>query len=465
MLCLHPIAHRPFVPSPPRIASSISHRVGIGFAVCSSHSNPRILKPNRGYFYDDDDSGSELEEYPPFGDDFDLEEFANNRHSDKKPSNFYSLVPNKKPGYQRPPRKDKVIPAKISSRDLNYISGSTKPNRMDLSTKEVEHGKSTESRFQKLAEELDFDEKWFPLIEYLSTFGLKETHFISIYERHMPCLQINLASAKERLDFLIGIGVKHRDIKRILMRQPQILEYTVENNLKSHVSFLVDIGIPQSRIGQIVTAAPSLFSYSVELSLKPTIRYLVEEVGIKRSSLSKVIQLSPQVLVQRIDNSWTSRFSFLSKELGAPRESIVKMVTKHPQLLHYSIEDGISPRIDFLRSIGMRNSDILKVLSLSLEDNLKPKYLYLVNDLNNEVKSLTKYPMYLSLSLEQRIRPRHRFLVSLKKAPKGPFPLSSLVPPDASFCQQWAGTTLEKYLAFRQSLLLSDFAKKYERRQ
>lgn len=67
MLCLHPIAHRPFVPSPSRIAPSVSHRAGIGFAVCSSHSNPRILKPNRGYFYDDDDGGSELEEYPPFG--------------------------------------------------------------------------------------------------------------------------------------------------------------------------------------------------------------------------------------------------------------------------------------------------------------------------------------------------------------------------------------------------------------
>jgi len=69
---------------------------------------------------------------------------------------------------------------------------------------------------------------------------------------------------------------------------------------------------------------------------------------------------------------------FLSKELGAPKHSIVKRVTKHPQLLHYSIEDGILPRINFLRSIGMRNSDILKVLtsltqvlSLSLEENLK----------------------------------------------------------------------------------------------
>lgn len=108
--------------------------------------------------------------------------------------------------------------------------------------------------------------------------------------------------------------------------------------------------------------------------------------------------------------------------------------------------------------------NVLQVLSLSLEANLKPKYSYLVNELRNEVKSLTKYPMYLSLSLDQRIRPRHRFLVSLKKAPKGPFPLSSLVPTDESFCQQWAGTSLDKYLAFRQRLLLKDFANKYDKR-
>lgn len=107
----------------------------------------------------------------------------------------------------------------------------------------------------------------------------------------------------------------------------------------------------------------------------------------------------------------------------------------------------------------------LQVLSLSLEGNLKPKYLYLVNELRNEVKSLTKYPTYLSLSLEQRIRPRHRFLVSLKKVPKGPFPLSSFVPTDECFCHQWAGTSLEKYLAFRQTFLLSDFGKKYERKK
>lgn len=329
---------------------------------------------------------------------------------------------------------------------------------------------NTTNKYSVLLEDLDLDEGCVPLLDYLSSFGLKESHFIRMHERHMPSLQINVVSAQERLDFLLSIGVKPRDMKKIILRQPQILQYTVENNLKSHVAFLHILGIPDTKIGQVVAATPSMFSYSVENSLKPTVRYLLEEVGIKQSDLSKVVQLSPQILVQRIESSWNTRLSFLTKELGAPRDNVVKMVTKHPQLLHYSIEDGLLPRINFLRSIGLGKADILKVLtsltqvfSLSLEENLKPKYMYLINELRNEAQSLTKYPTYLSLSLDQRIRPRHRFLVSLKKAPKGPFPLSSFVPTDACFCQQWAGTSVDKYLDFRQRLLLKDFAMKHER--
>ncbi|KAI3418128.1 uncharacterized protein J3R85_013999 [Psidium guajava] len=462
------------------------------FMVLSTHSNPRILKANRKSRYgrplspfdsDDDEESVEFDEDEDEEDWSDEDEFAEIaeyevQNKDKKNKDR-----------RRQPNKGWRL-GSLSSRQQNDHYENKNPVRNAVATfptpahkKEIAsynvsgRGKQKEIKpsqhgFPILSEEIDLDEKWIPLLDYLCTFGLKESHFLQMYERHMPSLQINVGSAKERLDYLLSIGVKNRDVKRILLRQPQILEYTVENNLKSHVAFLMGLGIPNSRIGQIIAAAPSLFSYSVENSLKPTVRYLIEEVGIKEKDLGKVVQLSPQILVQRIDVSWNARYFFLSKELGAPRDSVVKMVTKHPQLLHYSIDDGLLPRINFLRSIGMCNSDILKVLtsltqvlSLSLEDNLKPKYKYLINELRNEVCSLTKYPMYLSLSLDQRIRPRHRFLVSLKKAPNGPFPLSYFVPTDECFCEQWAGTSLEKYLAFRQKLLLKDFAKKYEKQR
>ncbi|XP_027331428.1 transcription termination factor MTERF9, chloroplastic [Abrus precatorius] len=470
----------------------------------AAHSNPKILKTNRRSrygqafsLYDSDEDDEEMDDDDDEDDDVCLsdDEFA-------EPADFD--VNNKRFKSQTIKGKDTQQERDWGVRSYNneQRTAMTKSERVASLQRNDSRKFSRnlkEEKYPQLSEEIDLDDKWLPLLDYLSTFGIKESHFIQMYERHMQSLQINVCSAQERLEYLLSVGVKHRDVRRILLRQPHILEYTVENNLKSHVAFLRGLGIPNSRIGQIITTTPSLFSYSVENSLKPTVRYLVEEVGIKEKDLGKVIQLSPQILVQRIDISWNTRYMFLTKELGAPRDSIVKMVTKHPQLLHYSIDDGLLPRIKFLRSIGMKNSDIVKVLtsltqvilhvfsslliygdypvllfqisilccfvlSLSLEENLKPKYLYLVNELNNEVQSLTKYPMYLSLSLDQRIRPRHRFLVSLKKAPKGPFPLGSLVPTDESFCQQWAGTSLDAYLAFRQRLLLKKFAEKYERK-
>lgn len=468
--------------SPSSLASTLSKwhlvsksRRGRGarkFVVLAAHSNPKILKTNRKsrfgqalspYDSDADDEALEDEDEDDDDDWLSDEEFAEPADFDSNDKKF----------------KSKKIEVKDWRQEKGWKVRSLESSKMVKSEKVVSFESNSsvkvgrnlkENKYPRLSEEINLDKKWIPLLDYLSTFGIKESHFIQMYERHMSSLQINVCSAQERLEYLMSVGVKHRDVRRILLRQPQILEYTVESNLKTHVAFLMGLGIPNSRVGQIIAAAPSMLSYSVEKSLKPTVRYLVEEVGIKEKDLSKVIQLSPQILVQRIDISWNIRYMFLTKELGAPRDSIVKMVTKHPQLLHYSIDDGLLPRINFLRSIGMKNSDILKVLtslaqvlSLSLEENLKPKYLYLVNELQNEVQSLTKYPMYLSLSLDQRIRPRHRFLVSLKKAPKGPFPLGSLVPTDECFCEQWAGTSLDKYLAFRQRLLIKKFAEKYEK--
>ncbi|KAG7534352.1 Transcription termination factor mitochondrial/chloroplastic [Arabidopsis thaliana x Arabidopsis arenosa] len=459
-----------------------------GFVVTYAHSNPKIINPKKKSRYgqtlspyDSDEDEALDDESDDEDDDWLLnDDFAEvTEYEKKKPKSQKQTIAKKggKKGIVKNWEKSEESETDEDDLDIGIsrnVSSEKKKEReswrLDGRGK-VSSRKYVEKLYPRLSEEIDIDPKWVPLLDYLSTFGLKESHFVQMYERHMPSLQINVLSAQERLDYLLSVGVKHRDIKRMLLRQPQILQYTVENNLKAHISFLMGLGIPNSKIGQIVAATPSLFSYSVENSLRPTIRYLIEEVGIKETDVGKVVQLSPQILVQRLDITWNTRYMFLSKELGAPRDSVVKMVKKHPQLLHYSIDDGFLPRINFLRSIGMCNSDILKVLtsltqvlSLSLEDNLKPKYMYLVNELNNEVHILTKYPMYLSLSLDQRIRPRHRFLVELKKVRKGPFPLSSLVPNDESFCQQWAGTSVDTYLAFRQRLLLKEFANKYDKR-
>ncbi|GAB2230441.1 hypothetical protein Drorol1_Dr00014706 [Drosera rotundifolia] len=418
-----------FIDSPiPRLTSNAENRRRFGprlVAAGSGQLSPTVLK---------------MERPPPFG-EFVMsgtdEEFAGpaSRDLDRERTNL--LVANEKR------REEQVRPKCVTS----------------FSAEETE-----ELEGENL-EDSDLEKPWIPLLDYLTTFGLNQSHFIRMYKKHFDLFRVNVSKARERLEYLLEIGIKEKDIKKILVRHPIILDYTVEEHLKLHVAFLVDLGIPESKVGKVIAGSPSIVSFSIENSLKPKVRYLIDEVGVTKEDLSKVIQLSPQILTQRIDTTWNDRYAFLSEELGAPRDAVVKMIVKHPQLLHYRIQEVMSPIIDFLRSIGMEDADILKILtshtqvfSLSLERNLRPKYLYLINELQHDVKSLTKYPSYLSLSLNQRIRPRHRFLEYLNKAPGGPFPLGLLLPSDEFFCKKWAGTSTNQYFAFRETLLLQDHA-------
>lgn len=323
--------------------------------------------------------------------------------------------------------------------------------------------------FQRLARELGLERKWQPLMEYLTTLGICEGDFQRIADRHKACLQANVTAVQERVEFLVGLGVKREHLRKLIVRHPQIIEYTVERAVKPRIQYLKSLGLPENAFGRVITVAPSLLECSLQRSLKPRVRYLVDTVGVKEADMGLIITRSPQVLTQSIEDSLEPRVEFFTKKMGVSKERLAKMVTRHPQLLHYSVQDGIRPRVNYLRSIGMTKADVGKVLSrltqvlsLSVENCLKPKYDYLVKELKGNVDMVTSFPAYFSLSLEQRIKPRHQFLVAMNRMPSGPFPMKCLAVTDACFCQQWAKSSLEEYYAFRNDLLLSNFAKKFE---
>eukprot|EP00250_Pteridium_aquilinum_P012731 c20906_g1_i2 orf=330-1952(-) len=318
---------------------------------------------------------------------------------------------------------------------------------------------------------LELEQRCQPVVEYLISLGLNENNLQKIARRRRACFYVKISKVKERLGYLMSLGIKNEDISKVLTRHPQVLEYTVDRMMKPRVQYLQSIGVPETRLGRVITVSPSLLECSLEGSLKRRVRFLVEEVGVSEGDVWKIVLLSPQVLTQSINNSLRPRINFLLKKVGLSQERVTKMIMKHPQLLHYSIKNGIQPRIDFLRSIGLSDRDIAivlsrssQVLSLSVEKSLKPKCDYLTKELNCGLQTIVSFPAYLSLSLEQRIKPRHKFLKSLNRLPAGPFSMHILAVTDDEYCKRWAKSTVEEYCSFRQSLLLSNFAKQFAKR-
>ncbi|KAH7288714.1 hypothetical protein KP509_31G038100 [Ceratopteris richardii] len=347
--------------------------------------------------------------------------------------------------------------------ETKKIPKAVEPNRTSISSSM--HPKPQHPR-SALIVDLELEEKCQPVVDYLLSLGLCENMLERIVRRRKACLYVKIDKVKERLGYLMNLGIDNEGIAKVLVRHPQVLEYTVEHMMKPRIEYLQSIGVPEARLGRVITVSPSLVECSLG-SLKRRVRFLVDEVGVSEEDVSKIVLLSPQLLTQSID-SLRPRISFLSKKVGLSQETVAKMVTKHPQLLHYSIRDGIEPRINFFRNLGLCDRDIAlllsrtsQVLSLSMEKSLRPKCDFLTNELKCGLQTIVSFPAYLSLSLEQRIRPRYEYLKALKKLPAGPFPMCILAVTDEEFCNRWSKTTVEDYHSFRQTLLLSRFVKQF----
>ncbi|MCO5559134.1 hypothetical protein L7F22_012726 [Adiantum nelumboides] len=315
---------------------------------------------------------------------------------------------------------------------------------------------------------LELEEKCQPVVDYLLSLGLDESILQKIVRRRKACFYVKINKVKERLGYLMSLGIKIEDIGKVITRHPQVLEYTVDRMMKPRVQYLQSLGVPETRLGRVLTVSPSLLRCSLAGTLKKRVRFLLEEVGVTEGDVPKIVLLSPQILTQSITDSLRPRINFLLKKVGLSQERVAKMVKKHPQLLHYSITNGIQPRIDFLRSIGLSDHDVAvvlsrssQVLSLSVEKSLKPKCDYLSKELKCGLSTIVSFPAYLSLSLEQRIRPRHEFLKALGRRPSGPFPMCALAVTDQEYCKRWAKSTVEEYCSFRQSQRLNHFAKQF----
>ncbi|CAL9151115.1 unnamed protein product [Musa hybrid cultivar] len=140
----------------------------------------------------EDDDGNESKEDEPSPFDDDLPD-VNNHFSDRKLSMLYSAEPNKKPGQHQLLMKgwekkslksaqslilsngsvkvdEEIISKKTHSKDHQYnLNRSSKMEHVDLENTSKKNSNFTKSRFQKLAEELEFDETYVnkPLRYYL----------------------------------------------------------------------------------------------------------------------------------------------------------------------------------------------------------------------------------------------------------------------------------------------------------
>ncbi|KAK9819840.1 hypothetical protein WJX72_003114 [[Myrmecia] bisecta] len=325
----------------------------------------------------------------------------------------------------------------------------------------------SEETWRALARQYSMDLAWKPQVELLVELGCTLRDLRKLLQRP-DSAQPNQAprfftsmgdSLRLKLGFFTEeVGMSREQVRRMLVKYPRIMEYSVLHVLWPHLQFFLDAGVPKNDMPKVVVRAPMVMQMSIANTLEPRIYYLTDRVGISEELIGKVIARLPQILSYSED-AMHERVEFLL-ENGLSQADIARAVASHPQLLHYRTE-SMQRRLAWLRQIGLTPEQVCRVVSQhpqlvcrDIERQLQPKFAYLCKELGGSADSIASFPNYLSLSLAQRIIPRHRYLETVRGRAITKFPLNHLKCSNAIFAEKVAGTNLMHFEAFRLQMAM-----------
>jgi hypothetical protein len=202
---------------------------------------------------------------------------------------------------------------------------------------------------------------------------------------------------------------------KIIMARPNLLNLSVEKNLKPRMEFLATgCDLNAIQIAKVVqTSNGSVLGLSVEQNLKPTMDFMWHEIfydhernkNDQKILLKKCISSHPQILGLSLTNlkSKVEYFNSIGPSLA------VRIAAKCPAIYSLNLEQNIIPTIDFLANIwGMTTNETTQQASSTKEGYITNNNRYNSNSIFLQ-NMLHEYPNIITLSVEANIRPTMMF--------------------------------------------------------
>ncbi|CAE6950918.1 MTERF4 [Symbiodinium sp. CCMP2456] len=221
--------------------------------------------------------------------------------------------------------------------------------------------------------------------------------------------------------FLISLGLSEGEVAKAVSRFPQLLGYSIGENLQPTVDWLQGLGLSDSEVAKAVSRCPQLLGLSIGENLQPTVDWL-QGLGLSDSEVAKAVSRFPQLLCLSIGENLQPTVDWL-QGLGLSDSEVAKAVVRRPQLLGCSIGENLQPTVDWLQGLGLSDSEVAKAVSrfpeflgYSIGENLQPTVDWLqgLGLSDSEVaKAVVRRPQLLGLSIGENLQPTVEWLQGL----------------------------------------------------
>lgn len=255
------------------------------------------------------------------------------------------------------------------------------------------------------------------------------------------------------------LGVKKEDVHIMLGKEILLLTYNAEENIRPTIQFLkecefgLSLGmverkgvstlsastmdeknqIIRSRLKTIIVGNPKILSSSLEKNLKPTVDYFVYNLTMSMDEFGKVAyRRGGTLLGANLERNIKQKIFFLRSELSLQLDAADDGLANNIQLFKVEVphpnanEDGdtSNPEIKLSnfekkRLLAQMLATVPDILTLSIENNLKPKFIYFTDTLGFNPEQvrfiILKRPQLLALSLERNIIPKVDYILKTRE--------------------------------------------------
>ncbi|KAJ4966127.1 hypothetical protein NE237_017976 [Protea cynaroides] len=223
--------------------------------------------------------------------------------------------------------------------------------------------------------------------------------------RQPPLLLRFRTSYRENLRYLRTLGI----ISNSEVPSPENLQHIL-----SIISFFKSKGFSEPDFRRLFFHSPQLFSPSIDPNdFVPVFEFLATDVAASPAESCGLILRCPEILFSHVDLCLKRTLLFL-RELGL--EKLNLPTSLNARLLNTRV-DKFEEKIRFLKSLGFSNEESARVCArlpaifgYSIENNMRPKFNYLMKEMERDIQELNEFPQYFAFSLERRIVPRHLHL-------------------------------------------------------
>ncbi|WCJ33851.1 Mitochondrial transcription termination factor family protein [Euphorbia peplus] len=207
---------------------------------------------------------------------------------------------------------------------------------------------------------------------------------------------------QENLRYLKAIGVLHPNSKPSSESISHII---------STINLFKSKGFRDPDFSRLISLCPQLLSY--ELDIDPLFHFLATDLQCSpQDSISFIIHC-PQLMFSDVEYCLEPTLDYLN-QLGIPK---LNVPSKSNAFLLNTRVTKLESKMKFLKSVGFSYEEAVifsarvpAMFRYSVENNLRPKLEYLLEDMERSMVELKEFPQYFGFSLRKRIVPRHLHL-------------------------------------------------------